>query len=218
MKVLVDTREAALSPSIVEGLRKIGIDVESKYLEAGDYIIPVENGYVIERKTAINFVGDIKIGRLWSELDKIKSVENMKPLLVIVGSLSLIEKFTKWKPTQVLGVLNSVMLDWGIQTVFLPSNLWFVHYVYSLAKRSEIEDKRPAPINIKPKLESIKDMQLYLIESLPGISSVRARALLEKFRTPKRIFMASKEELMQVEGIGEITAEKIINVLNSPFE
>lgn len=218
MKVIIDSREAVQAPSIAEGLRKLGVETVQETLEAGDYAIPVEEGYVIERKTVQNFVADVKLGRLWFELDKLKRVENMRPIVAIVGSLSLVEKFTKWKPSQVLGTINSIIFDWNIPVVFLPSNFWVAHYIYTLAKQSEFEEKRPVPINVKPKLETLEEQILYVVESLPGVSSARARSLIKHFKSVKRIANASIKELIEVEDIGEVTAEKIWKVFNTELK
>ncbi|RLG00847.1 MAG: hypothetical protein DRN49_02420, partial [Thaumarchaeota archaeon] len=109
--IVVDSREVKQAKGILEGLKKLGIEVEVSFLEAGDYLV---GDILVERKTPTGFVSDVKSMRLWSELDKLKRCVDVKPILVIEGSLSLIEKITKWSPSQVLGVLNSVILDWGI--------------------------------------------------------------------------------------------------------
>jgi len=44
---------------------------------------------------------------------------------------------------------------------------------------------------------------------IPGIGFVRYRALTEKFGSPEQVFSASREELMDVPGVGEQLAERI---------
>jgi Fanconi anemia group M protein len=57
-----------------------------------------------------------------------------------------------------------------------------------------------------------------VVEGLPGVSAVRARALLRHFRTLRNLFNASVERLMEVEGVGRKTAEKIYEVANLEYE
>lgn len=48
-----------------------------------------------------------------------------------------------------------------------------------------------------------------LLDEIEGLGKVKKKALIEKFKDLSGIISASKEELMQVEGIGEKQAEKI---------
>jgi ERCC4-type nuclease len=61
-------------------------------------------------------------------------------------------------------------------------------------------------------------MQEFLLAGLPDVNTMLSRNLLKKFRTPKRVFSASPEKLMTVEGIGELKARKIWELLNSTQE
>ena len=48
--------------------------------------------------------------------------------------------------------------------------------------------------------------------TLRGVGSIKKQALLEKFdKEPEKIFKASKNELLQIEGIGLKLAEEILN-------
>lgn len=61
--------------------------------------------------------------------------------------------------------------------------------------------KRHQPYRIKSK----QKRQLYLLQGLPGIGPLRARALLEKFGSIERILLASDEELGCIPGVGRYT-------------
>lgn len=65
---------------------------------------------------------------------------------------------------------------------------------------------------------SLKEQQEYFISALPNIGIVTARNLLRRFKTIERILTASKEELMEVEHVGEKTAEHIKEVLSKEYE
>ena len=213
--IVVDSREAAGVPKIVEGLKKMGIEVEIDHLEAGDYLA---GDVLVERKTVTDLLASVRSGRLWRELDKMKRAEGVRPVVAIEGSLALAEKLTKWRPVAICGVVNSIALDWGIPTVFLPSKRWMVMYLIQLAKSAEVEGKRPHPLKMKEKAEKPEDYVLMVAESLPGVSAARARTLLKHFKTLRRLFNASVEELAEVEGIGKVTAEKIWKVVNLSVE
>jgi len=212
--IVVDSREAAGVPKIIEGLEKAGIEVKIDYLEAGDYLA---GDVLVERKTVMDLLGSVRSGRLWRELDKMKRAEGVRPVVAIEGSLALAEKLSKWSPTAICGVVNSIALDWGVPTVFLPSRRWMVMYLIQLAKSAELEGRRVRALRVKEKCERLSDLQRFLVEGLPGISAARAELLLKTFGSPRRVFTASKEELTSVKGIGEKLAEKIIEVLTSKY-
>jgi Fanconi anemia group M protein len=215
--VSVDSREARSNPRVVEGLKANGLEVSVKALPV-DYTIEVEGGWAVERKTCIDFAKSIRDGRLWGELEKLKSIEGLKPVLLVEGSLAVVEKFTSWAPQSIVGVLNSVMFDWNVHVVFVPSVKWTVTYLTQLAKSAEIEERKPYPLRVKQKAESPREYALMVVEGLPGVSAVRARALLKHFRTLRNLFNASVERLMEVEGVGRKTAERIYEVANFEYE
>jgi len=215
--ISVDSREARSNPKIVEGLKANGLEVSVKALPV-DYVVEVEDGWAVERKTCIDFAKSIRDGRLWGELEKLKSIEGLKPVLLVEGSLAVVEKFTSWAPQSIVGVLNSVMFDWNVHVVFVPSVKWTVTYLTQLAKSAEIEERKPHPLRVKQKAESPREYALMVVEGLPGISAVRARALLRHFKTLRNLFNASVERLMEVEGVGRKTAEKIYEVANLEYE
>jgi len=216
MKIVVDSREAVQAKGIVENLRRLKIDVEVNLLAAGDYLV---GDLLIERKTPTGLVSDIRSKRLWDELEKLKGCEGLNPLIVIEGSLSLVEKLTKWSPSQVIGVINSIILDWDLHVIVLPSRKWFITYLYQLAKRFEAKAVEvPIPLRAKEKFESISDRIRFVVEGLPNVSGVRAINLLRRFKTIKALANASLDELKSVKGIGEKTAKAIYEVLNAEFE
>ena len=214
--IVIDSREVKQAKGILEGLKRLGVEAEVRLLEAGDYLV---GDVLIERKTPTGFVSDVKSMRLWSELDKLKRCVDVKPILVIEGSLSLIEKITRWSPSQVLGTLNSVILDWGIPAIILPSRRWFMIYLKQLDRRAEkIGRERPHPLRMKEKVEKISDRIRFVVEGLPNVSGVRAINLLRSFKTIKALANASLQELQSVEGIGEKIARDIYRVLNTEFQ
>ena len=56
------------------------------------------------------------------------------------------------------------------------------------------------------------------VESLPNVSGVLARRLLEHFGTVQNVVNAGEFELKQVEGIGEVKAREIRQVVKGKYE
>ncbi len=215
MTLLVDSREAVQAQGVIKRLKELSIEVKVEPLPAGDYLV---YDVLIERKTPTGLLSDTKSKRLWSELDKMKRCEGITPLVVIEGSLSMAEKFTNWSATQILGVINSIILDWNIPVVVLPSRRWFVAYLSELVKRGAMEGKKgPHPLRAKEKVEKISEKIRLVVEGLPGVSGMRAIKLMKKFKTIRALANASIADLKTVEGIGEKTAKAIYEVLNAEF-
>ncbi|MCD6341300.1 MAG: hypothetical protein J7L83_00350 [Thaumarchaeota archaeon] len=216
MRIVIDSREAVQARGIVEKLRELSVEIDIEPLDAGDYLV---YDVLIERKTPTGLLSDVRSKRLWSELDKMKRCEGVFPLLVIEGSLGIAEKLTNWSKPQIIGVVNSVILDWNIPALVLPSRKWLITYLYELAKQKSMKGKeRLHPLRAKEKAEKISDRIRFVVEGLPGVSGVRAIKLMKKFKTIKALANASIEELKVVEGIGEKTAKAIYEVLNARFE
>jgi len=213
-RIVVDSRESVAVPKIVSGLKDMGVKVRVELLEAGDYYILGENPVLVERKHVTDLVGSVRTRRLWSELDAIKRAE-AEPLLLVEGSLALIEKFTSWNPKSIVGVINSIILEWNVPVVTVPSQRWTVIYLTSLAEDLSREKKAKVyPLRVKEKATRPEDYTRMVVEGLPNISGQRAINLLKHFGTVRNIANASVEELTEVEGIGRKIAEKIYETFN----
>lgn len=62
-------------------------------------------------------------------------------------------------------------------------------------------------------MKNLKENAYWIWLSLiPGLGSIKKQKLLQYFAIPKKIFLASKEELLKVEGIGEKIANEILDI------
>jgi len=67
----------------------------------------------------------------------------------------------------------------------------------------------------KPKLSTLRDAQLFVVQSFPNIGPVLAEKLLERFGSIKDICNASISDLQKV--LGEKRAEELFKLINSKF-
>jgi len=81
--------------------------------------------------------------------------------------------------------------------------------LYTIAKREQTERETRVTIRGEKKTHSIKEMQEFLVAGLPNVDSVLGKRLLEHFGSVEGVFAATKESLMEVQGIGKKIAEKI---------
>jgi len=92
-------------------------------------------------------------------------------------------------------------------------------YLYRVAKREQIDEKRPSKIQLAKKRKmSIPELQRLTVESLgDGIGPTIAESLLCTLKTPEKIITASEEELQTAEGVGKDKARKIREVATTPY-
>jgi len=218
--IVLDSREASKNKDIVETLRRRGVKVAISALTVGDYYLLAPEGkkpILVERKTVMDFLNSIRDKRVWEQakvLKEAEEVEEVVPVIILEGSLSAIERFTKWRITAVLRVLDELVLNWGIRVIPTPNKKSTVEWLIAKIKAlGSPEKKRPPKLRVKKKPMGINEQILYVAEGLVG--PILARKLLLHFKTLRNIANASVGELMRVEGIGEKRAKEIYAIFNT---
>jgi len=209
--IVVDGRE--LSSSVVRELSRLGAVVESRHLQAGDFVVSPTMG--VERKDVKDFLSSLMDGRLFSQMaDMTRSY--MEPVLVIEGSGLTVRK--NISHAAVYGAIASIISDFRITVLATGDTKETARLLFALASRRSRDSKgRRAQRHGKPGVSRLRESQLYVIEGLPGVSAAIARRLLDHFGSVHGVFSASEEELLQVKGVGSKTAENIVRVLHSEF-
>ena len=111
-------------------------------------------------------------------------------------------------------LLNSAQVLWYIPVVFFQSKEDTREILMMIGRQDEAYiDVVPLRGGYRPK--RLKSKQLYLLQGLPQVGPMLAKRLIEHFRSVSNIINASTEKLMEVEGIGRVSAEKIRRVLDA---
>jgi len=206
--IFVDMRES----SIIEYFKQYDCIIQKKMLLYGDFIC--SDRICIEKKIVKDFIQSITDKRLFQQLKAMK--DNFeKPILIIEGEESL---YGYLNPNVIRGALAAITVDLSIPILWTRDLADTAGLVFWIAKREQIDEKREITLRNKKIPETIEEQQEYLIASLPDISDVRAKALLEHFKSPKNVFNASVKELQDVKGIGEKIAEKIKKIIEKEYE
>jgi len=205
--IFIDSREN----SIIEYFKQYDCEIQKKMLLYGDFL--VSDRVCIEKKTVNDFIQSITDKRLFQQLKLLK--ENFeKPILIIEGESSL---YGTLQPNIIRGALSSITVDLGIPILWTRDIADTAGIIYWIARREQLLEKREVVLRNKKVPETTEEKQEYLISSLPDVSNVRAKALLEYFKTPQAIFNASEEELQRVKGIGKKIAKNIRKVLEKNY-
>lgn len=208
VEITIDNREPAQYVEILEGL---GAAVSVKALQVGDYLASPR--CAIERKTRQDFEASLVDGRLFSQAKNLlESYE--RPVLVVEGKPNPSSGVSK---NAVLGAYACLVCDYGMSVFFVKSPEAFCRLVYSFARYEQKGRGKILPVYAKKKALSLDKMQLAVLESMPLIGPKYARLILSHFGTLKNAMNATREEFMQVKGLGEKRATIISNLLDAPY-
>ncbi len=206
VKIFADNRE---NGAVISELERL-CSVEKKNLPVGDYIC--SDRVVVERKSESDFASSIMDGRLFSQMKELRAYE--KPVLLIEKNCS---NFSKIHPNAVRGALASLALDFNVPVIFSQSFIDTAGIIFQMAKREQAGERRIPSIRQKPGITSIETLQEFAVAGLPNVSAVLAKRLLARFKTPRKVFSASQEELQEIGGIGEEKAKRICELLNREY-
>ena len=201
LRIVIDERER--KSGIPKLLKAIGVNVEIKTLQIGDYIVSHET--IVERKSIKDFMSSIFDGRLFDQCSRLKDNYQF-PLIILEGNIDEIESITE-NPLVFYGALSTVAVDFNIPIIPTPNASDTAKLLVSLASRKEIS-KGPL-LKKKKKSNDIQKQQLSVLSSLPGVGEKTAVRMLEKFGTPLNVLSASTKDLAKVSGLGESRAKKI---------
>lgn len=226
MIIKVDTNEYALHPKIIESLHyllmkkkqtvksDVLIDlykenkIMSQKLECGDYLF---NNILVEHKSLADFCGSVTSGLIFQQSQDMlyfkEKFPDMKLFILISGDPEDIMKLPHAPH------LESMIAAWAslntrIPTSFMGNSYWFSHSLINLFEKFfDGKVREYSPIR-KP--QEFDDIILSNYVSLVGEET--AKKLIKKFPYPKLLYNATKEQLMEVDGIGKGISEFIVNV------
>ena len=210
MKVVVDYREKA--SGIIDLLRCDGVQVEVRKVPYGDYVI--NNAITMERKTARDFLVSLIDGRLFTQVSNLKKY-CIHPVLLIEGNP--FKTGFDFDEMAIRGTLISIQTIWYVPIIYSREKQETKDILIMIGRQEEVfMDVVPLRGGYRPK--RLKSRQLFILQGLPRVGPTAAKRLLEHFRSVSNAINAPVEALVQVEGIGRISAEKIREVLDSEYE
>jgi len=203
--VTADHREEA--SGVIAALRALpGVELEVAALPVGDF--DLGTGFLIERKSAADFIGSIIDRRLFEQVKKLKE-HAAQAALVLEGDIYAQRRI---HANALIGAISYLVALEGIAVVPTSSQPGTAQMIATMARHHQqglgytISDR-----GMKPK--TLSQRQRYLMEGLPGLGPERITALLAHFGSPGSVFAASVEELASVDGIGPKTAATIVELL-----
>jgi ERCC4-type nuclease len=209
MKITVDYRERA--SGLIELLQKEEVCVEIRKVAYGDYLI--NDAITMERKTGRDFLVSLIDGRLFSQMSNLKR-HCIHPVVLIEGNP--FKAGLDFDEVAIRGALISIQAIWYVPIIYSRSKEETRDIILMIGKQEEAcKDVVPLRGGYRPR--RLKSRQLYILQGLPRVGPSAAKRLLEHFRSVSKVINAPVEDLIQVDGIGKTSAERIREVLDAEY-
>lgn len=211
IKTYVDFREKG--SGVIKELIELGINVEMKKLEVGDYILSSRVG--VEFKTVKDFVDSLIDGRLLVQMKELK--ENFeRPIVILEGDENIFSQ-RNIHPNAIRGVLSMIAVSYGIPIIQTKDAVETAAQMAVIAKREKEESNKPFSAHTSKKPTNLKELQEYLVSALPGVGPTLSKPLLQKFGSVINVMVAHESLLRKVDKVGEKKAKEIRKVLDSDY-
>lgn len=211
VKVLVDSRE--LRSEVVKSLKEKGAKLEVKNLEVADYV--VSDRVAIERKTVDDFLESLTSKeRLFSQIIKLKT-SYQRPILIIEGERPHRKSI---HPNSVKGAIITIAVDFGVPIIWTETPAETAEYILAIAMREQKHRMREIAEHSSKTKKTLKEVQEYVVSSIPNVGGTLAKNLLKHFQTVEKIATADESELMKVPKVGKKTASKIRKLMTTSYD
>ncbi|MCE5231235.1 nuclease [bacterium] len=205
IRVVADDREPA--DAVIAALSAMPeVQLSTARLEVGDYVI--DDHFVFERKTLLDFAGSIVDGRLFRQAWALANLgEPLRGALILEGTGSDLER-SNMRREAIQGALITLSLFFGLPILRARDGEESARLMIYAARqgRAFAHGALPRP-GRRPKGK--RKTQLAILQSLPGIGAQRASTLLDKFGSIEAIMAASQQALETIPSIGTRTAKAI---------
>jgi len=207
--IIADDREDKKFLKILSEIANVKIS----RLEVGDYIL--SNRVGVERKSSNDFIESLIKGTLFSQIMSLSNTFEI-PILVVEGSD--IYSIRNIDEKSIRGAIISAIVDFRVRIIFTKTLEETANFFVDISLREQKEKDRMPIIRGEKRIMGLREKQLYIIEGLPEVSSILSRRLLKKFGSVLGVFNADEIDLKEVEGVGDIKAKKIREVIDSQYE
>ena len=214
VEVVVDQRELD-SPIAKELSRREGVRTRLETLQVGDYVL--SDRVAVERKSVADFL-DTLTGGDRSMFEQVGDLARAyaRPVVIIEGADLYGERNVH--PNAIRGALSSLAIDFDASVLRTEDEADTADLLEVIATREQETAERTVSVHGEKSGKTLSEQQEYVVGSVADIGPVTARALLEAFGSVEAVMTAEKEELLEVPGVGEVTADRLREVVGSEYE
>lgn len=214
IEIVMDSRE--MHSGVPEELdRRDGIHSRFETLDVGDYI--VSDRVAVERKASEDFFDTLTGERGFSQIKELANNYSRGEVHIEADGLEDLYGRRNIHPKAIRGALASISVDYNVNVQFTGSEEGTADMLVTLAEREQQKRDREVSLHAEKEDRTLTDKQEYIVSSIPDIGPKTGRALLDSFGSVLGVMSASKSELMDVDGVGEKTADAIRDVVTSDY-
>lgn len=216
IKVYIDTAEKDFVKKSIMFFKKQKIPYEEKSLEDGDLRVVLKNHdvFCVERKRYDDFASSYITGHLQDQA--VRMNENQKYYAVIIhGSMEDIYRAANFNPAlkriknknTIDKMYHRMELIYKCPCFFVDSDIEYFKTVMAisetLAKAGGLTTIVKTEISVK------KNKPLSILMQAEKIGQKTAELLLQEFGSPKAVLSASRDELLEINGVGDGTVTEL---------
>jgi len=213
VELVVDQRE--LDSTIARDLSKReGVETRLETLEVGDYVL--SDRVAVERKSVADFL-DTLTGGDRSLFEQVGDMARhyARPVVVLEGEGLYEERNVH--PDAIRGALASLSVDFGVSVIQTADEGDTADMLAVIAKREQTTRDRTVSVHGEKSAKTLAEQQEYVVGAIADIGPVTARSLLDHFGSVEGVMTAREEDLLEVDGVGEVTADRIRSVVGSDY-
>ncbi|WP_435334298.1 DEAD/DEAH box helicase [Haloarchaeobius sp. TZWWS8] len=215
VEIVIDQRE--MDSSIPRDLStREDVTTRLETLEVGDYVL--SDRVAVERKSVEDFL-DTLVGAERSVFEQVRDMAShyARPVLVVEGEESLVGS-RDIHPNAVRGALASLAVDFGVSILRTEGEADTRDLLAVIAAREQEANDREVSVHGGKSKKTLPEQQEYVVSAIADIGPVTARSLLAHFETVEEVMCAREDDLLEVDGVGQVTAERIREVIGSKYE
>ena len=213
IEIVVDQRE--LDSSIAKELSKRdGVVTRLETLAVGDYVL--SDRVAVERKSVADFL-DTLAGGDRSMFEQVGDLTRnySRPIVIIEGTNLYSER--NIHPNAIRGAVASLAVDFNASVLRTDDEDETTALLETVAAREQQTRNRAVSVHGEKQAKTRAEQQEYVVSSIADIGPVTARALLEALGSVEAVMTARNDDLQEVTGVGEITADTIREIVGSDY-
>jgi len=213
VEIVVDQRE--LDSSIAKDLSmREAVETRLETLAVGDYVL--SDRVAVERKSVADFL-DTLTGGDRSMFEQVGDLTRnySRPIVIIEGENLYGERNVH--PNAIRGAVASLAVDFNASVLRTDDERETAELLETIAAREQQTRKRAVSVHGEKQAKTRAEQQEYVVSSIADIGPVTARALLAAFGTVEAVMTATKDDLREVTGVGEVTADTIREIVGSEY-
>ena len=218
MKVQIDVREKDRIKSATQYYEEQGLEVTVEELEIGDYIFSDGNNEVVfEFKLTSDFIASIQDNRVFNQ--SINMAENYDYAFIMIHGdlhtrskcIAMSRNYREVNLFQYIGAISSLNRYVTVLQCYSP----FINESYYTMMKQAQKCLQNKPIIKKFPRKDKNPAFNFLCHDIYGINWKKAQLITDKYHLESLtdLMKLTKDDLMEIEGIGENTAMKILEAI-----